>query len=311
MEAWQLAQLQSISLRAAEDRSERKIREAHRIWGGDLFVSLSGGLDSTVMLDIVRRIYPNIQAVFADTGLEYPELRAFVKTIPDVIWVKPKITFKQVVEKYGYPVGSKIVSRQIRELRNPTERNVATRRLYRTGAKRDGTISKCFKMPKKWLRFVEETNFKCSEQCCDVIKKEPLYRYAKETKRVPFIGTRAGEGGARASVYLKTGCNSFEGKHPKSMPLGFWTHQHVLEYILKHNLPYASCYGDIIKGKDGARTTTGEQRTGCMWCMFGVHLEKDPNRFQRMAETHPAQHNYCINKLGMGAVLDYMGVKYE
>lgn len=56
--------------------------------------------------------------------------------------------------------------------------------------------------------------------------------------------------------------------------------------------------------------TTGCDRTGCMFCMFGVHLEKEPNRFQRMKITHPKQYDYCINKLGCGAVLDYIGVKY-
>jgi hypothetical protein len=54
----------------------------------------------------------------------------------------------------------------------------------------------------------------------------------------------------------------------------------------------------------------GYTRTGCMFCMFGAHLEKEPNKFQRMLETHPKQHNYCINKLGCGKVLDYIGVPY-
>jgi hypothetical protein len=28
--------------------------------------------------------------------------------------------------------------------------------------------------------------------------------------------------------------------------------------------------------------------------MFGCHLEKEPNRFQRLKETHPRQYKYCI-----------------
>ena len=47
-----------------------------------------------------------------------------------------------------------------------------------------------------------------------------------------------------------------------------------------------------------------------MFCMFGLHLEKQPNRFQRMALTHPKQHNFCVNKLDCGKVLDYIGVPY-
>jgi len=55
----------------------------------------------------------------------------------------------------------------------------------------------------------------------------------------------------------------------------------------------------------------GYTRTGCMFCMFGVHLEKGDNRFQMMAKTHPKIHDYCINKLGCGEVLDYIGVDYK
>ena len=57
--------------------------------------------------------------------------------------------------------------------------------------------------------------------------------------------------------------------------------------------------------------TTGKKRTGCMFCMFGVQLEKEPNRFQRMKQTHPKQWDYCVYQLGCGKVLDYIGVKYE
>ena len=52
-------------------------------------------------------------------------------------------------------------------------------------------------------------------------------------------------------------------------------------------------------------------RSGCMYCMYGVHLEHEPNRFQLMQVTHPRQYDYCINKLGCGAVLDYIGVPYR
>ena len=74
-------------------------------------------------------------------------------------------------------------------------------------------------------------------------------------------------------------------------------------------IPYASVYGEIVE-ENGRLTTTGAKRTGCMFCMFGVHLEKEPNRFQRMALTHPKQYDFCIHKLGCGKVLDFLGVPY-
>ena len=120
----------------------------------------------------------------------------------------------------------------------------------------------------------------------------------------------ASESRLRTNVYLKNGCNSFNSKNPYSMPLGFWTEQDILEDIQIYNIPYCSIYGEIKKNKQGKLYTTGEQRTGCMFCMFGCHLEKSPNRFERMKESHPKQYDYCINQLGCGKVLDFIGVKY-
>lgn len=87
--------------------------------------------------------------------------------------------------------------------------------------------------------------------------------------------------------------------------------QDILLYLKTFNIPYCSVYGDIVEDSNGKLITTGENRTGCMFCMFGVHLEKEPNKFQRMAETHPKLYEYCIKKLGCGKVLDYIGVNYK
>ena len=76
----------------------------------DAYVSFSGGKDSTVLLHLCREVDPSIPAVYVDTGLEYPELREFVKTVENVTWLKPKMNFRQVIEKYGYPVISKEVA---------------------------------------------------------------------------------------------------------------------------------------------------------------------------------------------------------
>src|SRR5699024_1335912 len=106
------------------------------------------------------------------------------------------------------------------------------------------------------------------------------------------------------------GCNAFEKKRPTSQPMSFWTEQDILQYIVENNLEYASVYGNTVL-ENGKFKTTGLDRTGCMFCMFGCHLEKSPNRFQRMKETHPKQYDYCMNNLGLKDVLDYIGVDYE
>ena len=88
-----------------------------------------------------------------------------------------------------------------------------------------------------------------------------------------------------------------------------------MRYLKMTGIPYAPIYGDIVevKKRNGAPTlkTTGVSRSGCMYCMYGVHLEHEPNRFQLMEKTHPQQYHYCIHELELGAVLDYIGVPYS
>ena len=285
--------MQSLPLELKIRKTELRIREWYEHWDGNVYISFSGGKDSTVLLDIVRKIYPNIPAVFVDTGLEYPEIREFVKTFDNVVWLKPKMRFREVLNKYGYPVISKEQAGWIKDYQ-----------IGGTQKRRD----RIFKVSKKW-QHLKDAPFKISDECCNILKKNPAKIYEKETKKHPFIGKLAEESYKRIQDYLRTGCNAFESKRPISNPLGFWTEQDILQYIKQFNIPYSSVYGDIIE-KDSQLVTTGEQRTGCMFCMFGVHLEKEPNRFQRMKETHSKQYDYCINKLGIGKVLDYIGVNY-
>lgn len=96
-----LYQMQSLPLNAKISMTQRRIREWVDEYGEDgVYISFSGGKDSTVLLNIARKLYPNIRAVFVDTGLEYPEIRAFVKGFDNVDWIRPKLTFREVIGKY-------------------------------------------------------------------------------------------------------------------------------------------------------------------------------------------------------------------
>ena len=142
------------------------------------------------------------------------------------------------------------------------------------------------------------------------MKKEPVKRYEKQTGRVSFIGTLAEESSLRQQSYLKTGCNAFDSKRPNSTPLAFWKEQDILKYIYDNKLTINKAYGDIIC-KDGNYSTTKCDRTGCIYCGFGVHLEKEPNRYQRLELTHTQLHDYCMNKLGFKEVCEYMNIPYK
>ena len=103
----------------------------------------------------------------------------------------------------------------------------------------------------------------------------------KKTGNKPIVATMACESQDRRTAWLRFGCNSFNSKRPVSKPLSFWTEQDILEYLYTYKIPYASVYGDIVRDKNGKLKTTGCSRTGCVFCGFGVHLEKEPNRFQK------------------------------
>lgn len=81
--------------------------------GGQVYVGYSGGKDSRVLLHLVRSIYPNVTALFVNTGLEYPEIQSFARKTENTNIVRPEIFFGDVIKNYGYPLISKEVSEAI------------------------------------------------------------------------------------------------------------------------------------------------------------------------------------------------------
>ena len=309
MDIYTLRMRQAMPLEVKIRFTKRRIEEWVDYYGVDnVYVSFSGGKDSTVLLHLVRTIYPQVKAMFVDTGLEYPEIKQFVKSIDNVDIIRPERMFNQVIEDYGFPIISKEVSECVDQARKALTTGKYQYRLNKLkGLDKNGNPSPygCA----KW-ELLLDAPFKISNQCCNVMKKRPAHKYHKETGRVPMIGTLAEESRLRTQQYLKTGCNGFNNKIPTSNPLAFWTEQDILQYLKEFNVPYASVYGEIKQDENGKYYTTGCQRTGCIFCGFGCHLEKEPNRFQKLKETHPKQYDYIINKLGFGTVLDYISVPY-
>ena len=114
-ELWELQQMQMLPLQAKINATIQRIQEWYSYWtskGEGVYRSWSGGKDSTVLRHITKTFLPflDIPDVFVDTGLEYPELRAFVIKDPDVIILRPEKPFWQVVRDYGYPIISKEAS---------------------------------------------------------------------------------------------------------------------------------------------------------------------------------------------------------
>ena len=280
--------------------SIERIKEWYLAFDGNVSVSFSGGLDSTVLVDLVRSVYPEVPGVFCNTGLEYPEIVLFVKTIPNVTTIRPKMPFHKVVEKWGYPVISKRVAQYIYEVRTAKGYS-ATKQLRLTGIKQDGRRSPMSMIPLKW-QYLCDAPFKISDKCCSELKKKPFNKYHKKTGRYPYIGMLADDSKLRLQAYYRYGCNRFDSKRPQSNPLSFWRHQDILDYIKINKLRYSKIYD------------MGHNHTGCMFCMFGVHIDTartGTNRFMLMKDSHPRQWKYCIERLGIGEVMEYIGVPYE
>lgn len=273
---------------------------------------MSGGKDSTVLLHIARQIYPDMVAVYIDTGLEYPEVRQFALSQPNVIRIKPDMNFRKVIGTYGYPLISKEVARDIYVARNSP--NGKTAQKFIPNNPHDLKYGTAFSMT-KW-NDLKNSDIPISHMCCDIMKKKPAKKFEKESGLHPITAMMASESRLRRNQWLKSGCNAFENKRQISNPMSFWTEQDVLQYLVQYNIPYASVYGDIVLDKHGKLKTTKCDRTGCVFCGFSCHSEKEPNRFQRLKNTHPKLWDYCMRDwdkggLGMKNVLEYINVKIE
>jgi len=272
------------------------IKRFHKVLEGQVYVSFSGGKDSTVLLDLVRSQHPEVKGLFIDTGLEYPEIKDFVKTKDNIKIVRPTKSFRQVIEEHGYPIPTKQTAEKIERVRrNPT---CATSRQYMTGIRSDGVFVNRSKISDKWM-FLLDAPFKITAKCCNYLKKYPVKRFEKETGLKPYIGSMAGDSAYRQGYYLKNGCTSFKEGKEKCLPLSWWNETDIWRYIKQNSLEYSTIYD---KGLD---------RTGCIFCLFGITLGQDFNRFQVMSKIHPQLFDYCINKLGVGKVLDYVGIRYN
>lgn len=368
-----LYQMQSLPLDDKVQMTKRRIDDWVNQFGEDgVYVSFSGGKDSTVLVDIVRNIcgYKNIPLVFVDVPTQYPELKQFALTFDNLVVLKPKISFAEVCEQYGFPMISKEVSNCVsgarkyvkyldsqksnntiltdrqtipyacymadllgidRRINKQNEKYNSLQmgvipsgseyRLRRLNGELTDSKGNYSQFNQEKYKFFLDAPFEISDMCCDVMKKKQAHDYEKKTGRRPIMATMASESTMRTQKWLKDGCNAFNVTRPHSNPMSFWTEQDVLLYIKENNLPICSVYGEVVTDYESMGQcenqmsfadfgifdkerpllkTTGCQRTGCVLCGFGCHLEKE-SRFLRLKETHPKFHNllYILKNNGV------------
>lgn len=122
------------------------------------------------------------------------------------------------------------------------------------------------------------------------------------------------------------GCNYWSKGTKRSAPFSFFYHSDVVHLAVDLGVHIPEIHGEVKTREnkdipDGVEYyTTGEQRTGCSMCGFGVQLEKRPHRFDRLYLRNPKEWEFWMEKCckdpdgtpyGWGRVLDYVGIGWR
>lgn len=249
------------------------------------YVSFSGGLNSTVLLHLARRVFgADLKGVFCSTGNEFPEIVRFVRHTPNVEIIHPALTPREVIEQYGFPLVSKEQAQYVYEIRHCKGEKTIKRRL--DGVNGSSTISK------KWRYLISEP-YEISHRCCEMLKKKPMRQYCFKTRSNGMVGTMAEESRLRQSTYLRRGgCNAFDDDPAKvhSAPLSIWTGADCWEYIRRYDVPYCEIYD--VEGIKG---------TGCVFCGFGAQINS--SRFRVLYKRYPKLYCMAMNYTNNGYTL--------
>lgn len=302
------------------EMAKNRIRNYLDTYGTEgVYISYSGGKDSDVLLHLCRSVWKNLPAVFIDTPMEFPQVREHVKTIDNVIRIRPKKHIKEIIKEHGFCFPSKETATLVHDARKGLP--YALRKI--NGLDKNGNPSEYRQQFRKWKPLALSEHI-VSNGCCIEMKEGPAKAFEQETGRKVIVGTRAEESGRRRNAYLKTGCISY-GDRPCLKPLSFFTEQDILQYIKQNNIVVAPPYGELVevdkqefqqislfdekKDEKPKLKFTGEQRLGCMFCPVGCHLDYKDGKFQkfeRLKKFNPKLHDYCMKELGLGEFLDFV-----
>ncbi|KKL78429.1 hypothetical protein LCGC14_2024930 [marine sediment metagenome] len=266
----QLAEAQAQPLEVKVDMATALIKEALAI--GPASLAWSGGKDSTVLLDLVRQLAPDIPVVWNNTGVEFPETWPFIKRMTQewglnlhVARPEPGHTFWWCVEKYGWPLFGK-------DIRNSTDHHVSRRLSKRKEKAADAG--------------------RLSSYCCDYLKKKPGTKIQKAMGvKVLMLGNLVAENQTRRFAWIDRG-SLYYGKKRKMWvvwPLWSWRDEDIWAYHREFSLPHCKIYD------------MGHKRNGCWPC--GMDIGIPGNHLSRLRLSHPKLYRYLMVDKGLGEEL--------
>ena len=255
----------------------------------NIAVSISGGADSDIMLDICSRLRGDLRYVFFDTGIEYEATKRHLFYLEERYGIKieripASVPVPLGCSRYGVPFLSKFVSDNIYKLQKngfqwedrPFSELI---RLYpKCGSalkwwcnqyRNEGYDISFFEISRN--RYLKEfllkypPEFPISSKCCEGAKKNVSYRYNKDNNiELSVIGVRRAEGGIRKLAY--SGCFASKTKYGNAQyrPLFWYKNEDKIAYERAFDICHSDCY-----------SVYGFKRTGCCCCPFGKEFDEE------------------------------------
>ena len=252
--------------------------------GGNIMVSISGGSDSDIVLDMFERLgYDDGEVVYVwfDTGLEYDATKRHLAFLEEKYGIKirryrPKMTVAQACKKYGVPFLSKDASQRIYELQQKgfdfklREFESDVQMFPNTLAGLKWFYSRNKKYNVAAFSGLREFMSKDSPQaishlCCKAAKKDVAKKAIKDLSPVLDVtGMRVAEGGVRATAFTSCFSGATDKRIARFRPIFYFTDQDKQEYKEFCSVTYSDCY-----------EVWGFKRTGCCCCPFGSGFEEE------------------------------------